>query len=305
MKSSAPLRSIDARLTASTLPGFPVTSRRSLRRAGIDRRAIARRTEDGRLVEIWTDTFLVGIDLSRASRELVRAAAVESVGPRAALDGRSALHRRGLWDRHDDTIQVVSNRAHAPIPSWQVSFHTARSFDADHVEGIPTRCASEALFAATVELTPHQLAYVIKRGQYAREFTLEALEAGLADHARRRWVTRVRRAIDLRLAGSAGTKSRTEDELLPRLTEAFGEPLVNVFGAAGIPDYEPDFCWPLRRWIVEVDGDHHLDPNERVKDLARDEQLRAAGWIVVRIPWREVWRDVDAVEAHVRRSFGP
>ena len=76
-------------------------------------------------------------------------------------------------------------------------------------------------------------------------------------------------------------------------------------GIAGIPSHEPDFCWPDRRWIVEIDGRHHWDdPVQRRADLETDAILRAAGWIVVRIPWFRVWNDMPDVMSELRTAFG-
>jgi hypothetical protein len=177
--------------------------------------------------------------------------------------------------------------------------------EAKPIDGIPTVAALDALFSAATEMTPHQLAFVIHRGQYARLLTLPMIERTLESTPGRRGATRIRRAVELRLDESVGTRCRTEDILLPYATTRFGEPHVNVFGIAGIPDYEPDFCWPEQRWIIEVDGDQHTeDPNQARKDRDRDEVLRQCGWIVVRVPWRDVWDVPAAVIRSAARRFG-
>jgi hypothetical protein len=297
--------SVEARIRAAAIPGFPVASRRALRAAGVDHRAIARRIEDGRLNELWHGSLLIGIDPEDAPADLRHAAAIAAAGPDAALDGTTALHRRGLWDRHDGVIHVASITPHADIPGEPVRFHRRVVTSADRIDGLAVRPALDALVAAAVELTAHQLAYVIGRATYRREFTLEDVERRLADARSTRWISRLRRAVELCRDGSAGTRCNSEDLLLPHVTHAFGEPKVNVCGSAGIVDHEPDFCWPTKRWIVEIDGDQHVDdPVQRRKDEHRDAILRAAGWIVVRIYWRDVWRNPSAVIARLRAEFG-
>lgn len=91
--------------------------------------------------------------------------------------------------------------------------------------------------------------------------------------------------------------------MLPLVTGCWGEPLVNVLGAAQLRDYEPDFCWPGRRWIVEIDGDHHLDPAIRARDEERDARLRASGWIIVRVPWRIAYHEPDLALSIIRDAF--
>jgi very-short-patch-repair endonuclease len=62
--------------------------------------------------------------------------------------------------------------------------------------------------------------------------------------------------------------------------------------------------WDRMRCIVEVDGRHHLaDPAIRAADRERDVILRAAGWIIIRIPWYRVWRDLPRVLDDIERAF--
>jgi len=84
------------------------------------------------------------------------------------------------------------------------------------------------------------------------------------------------RAIDLYLAGSAGTRSDLEDRFL-ELVRGFPSPLVNMEYLG----YEVDFRWPERKLVVEVDG-NHTRPRDKRSDAARDRVLRAAGYTVVR-----------------------
>jgi hypothetical protein len=276
-----------------------------MRAHGVHRNAVARRIADGRLVELWPDTFLIGVDPELAPRDVIRAAALACVGPGSSLDGLSALHRRGMWERHDESIQVVGPRGHAAIPDYGITFRRsgARAATSDLVDGIATRDASEALIAGAAALSAHQIAYILGRGEYLGQLSTASVLDELQRCAGRTGTPAVRRALELRVDGSAGTRGCSEDRLLPNVTAAHGEPLVNVRGAAGIPDYEPDFCWQGRRWIVEIDGGHHLDPDVRAIDQARDRLLTSAGWIVVRIWWKDVWMRLHEVLAHIARCF--
>lgn len=298
---------VDARIAAAAVPGFPLVSRRALRDVGVARASILRRIADERLSVLWPGMLVVGRRPQDPPRDLVLMAAVAFAGPHAVLDGASALERHDLWDRHDGTVHVASPEMHRPIHEFRITFHRRVGREGRRpvlVQGIPTRDATDALFAAAGSLTRFQLAYIIKRGEYRHAFTLDSLE----DECRRRrhhpHVDRVRAAIRLRRMGSAGTKSRSEDRPLPAIIARHGEPLVNVCGAAGLIDYEPDFCWPESRVIVEIDGGHHRDDvDQREKDEARDRLLREAGWTIVRIWWRDVWQDLSGVLDKVARAF--
>lgn len=306
---------------------MPLTTRQRLRKSGICDEAIATRLADGRMWEIWPPVLMVNVRPHEVLPDHVLGAAVLLVGLRGTLDGASALERRGLWDRHDGSITVSSDRGHAPITflvprAWRrskpwsrrrrkISIRFVRSRDAktcrvDVIGGIRTRSATDALVRAASGFTPHQLAYVIKRAEYTQEFSLEDVARLMERRGGRRGNRSLRRAVELRRAGSAGTKSRSEDVALVPLTKAFGEPLVNVRGSAGIPSHEPDFCWTEWKWIVEIDGGHHIDdPAQREADRRTDELLRSMGWTVVRIWWERVWNDLPGVMAEIRAAFHP
>ncbi|MCW2962235.1 MAG: hypothetical protein JWM90_2622 [Thermoleophilia bacterium] len=300
-----PPKSIEARIAAATVPGFPIATRSALRAAGVDRDAVRRRLQEGRLHQVLPDTFLVGVDPRAVPRDTWLRAAVARGGDASMLDGTSALERHMVWDRHDGRIHVATPLAIAPEPRLGLRFHRlpTQRLVGTELDGIPTRGIIDAVFSAARELTAHQLAYVIWRAEYRHHVTLDQLDAELTRRHGDSGTARLRAAIELRRQGSVGTKSRSEDLLLPLLTQAFGTPLVNVRGCAGIVGYEPDNCYPLVRWIIEVDGGHHVDDPQTVElDRVRDEILRAAGWRVDRITWHRVHHDATAVMRELRRG---
>ncbi|WP_246064062.1 DUF559 domain-containing protein [Blastococcus colisei] len=61
-----------------------------------------------------------------------------------------------------------------------------------------------------------------------------------------------------------------------------------------------DRCWPEVKLAVELDGAaHHTSPEDRQKDLARDRELAALGWVVLRFTYADVLRDPEGVRAKV------
>jgi very-short-patch-repair endonuclease len=246
-------------------------------------------------------------DVDDLQPDLLRAAAVVTVEP-SMLGGVTAIHRLTGWDRFEQDVHVYSQHRHANLSARRVWFHhvatehdVASSVMCRH---LPTAPPVLAMLQAGAQLTAHQAASAIRELEYHCGLVIDELETDLRSRQRVVGAPRLRRAIELRRSGSAGTKSRSEDHLLPHVMARFGEPLVNVRGAAGMPDYEPDMLWPTLRCIVEVDGRHHLDdPAIRAADLERDALLRAVGWIVVRVPWYRVWRDLSRVVREIERAF--
>lgn len=65
-----------------------------------------------------------------------------------------------------------------------------------------------------------------------------------------------------------------------------------------------DRAWPEVKLAVELDGAaHHTSPEDRKKDLARDRELAALGWIVLRFTYADVLRDPEGVRAKVLEVY--
>jgi very-short-patch-repair endonuclease len=61
--------------------------------------------------------------------------------------------------------------------------------------------------------------------------------------------------------------------------------------------YFPDFLCMSRRLVVEVDGPHHEELEQRDHDVRRDQVLASSGFQTLRFPTRAVHEDIDAVVA--------
>lgn len=65
-----------------------------------------------------------------------------------------------------------------------------------------------------------------------------------------------------------------------------------------------DRAWPEAKLAVELDGArHHTSPEDRRRDLARDREMAALGWVVLRFTYAEVLRDPDGVRAKVLEVY--
>lgn len=204
-------------------------------------------------------------------------------------------------------MHVVSHRPYASLDGAAIVWHRAADLEPDHIEfvdGIPTTTLARTCVDLGRRLTAHQLAHIMWEAAYRRTLDLDAIRELLLTNIRCPGSAVVRRAIELHLAGCAGTRSVTEDLLLGALIR-FGiiEPVVNTAGITGVGDLEPDFCWPRHRLIVEVDGSGHTRPGAAAKDAQRDELLASAGWRVIRFTAEEIWRDVAAVVADIARAL--
>jgi hypothetical protein len=117
----------------------------------------------------------------------------------------------------------------------------------------------------------------------------------------RRWgIARVRRAVGL-------VDPRAESPPESRVRVA-----LVLAGLAPVPQYEVrvggellgrvDLAFPEARLAVEYEGAYHFEDGQIVRDDARYERLRAAGWTVIRLSSADL-RALDAVVSRVRAAL--
>lgn len=118
--------------------------------------------------------------------------------------------------------------------------------------------------------------------------SLATLEAAIRAAEGRRGVMRARRAL-VRLDGRSGSppesliRVRIEDAGLPR-------PALNVdvFDRSGGWIACPDLVYEEAKVAIEYEGAHHREPRQFGLDLARDQLLTLAGFVVVRAGPRDL-----------------
>lgn len=252
-----------------------------LNQLGVSNSSIAKRVRRGLLHPIHRGVWSVGHSgLSRHGRFL---AAVRATGHDAALSHLAAASLWNIWRRPVDSIDVVSSSRRQPIPGIHV--HLSRALTAREVrrrERIPVTSVARTIRDLGDVLTPYQLANVIHEAEFRKRFNRRELDRLLVRSRGRGAVTIVRRALEIRDGGSAGTFSELEDTFLA-LAQAGGlEPLVNVPIDVQDGSLRPDFHWPDAMLIVEVDGGGHARKRSKEEDRGRDARFHVAGWTVMR-----------------------
>jgi very-short-patch-repair endonuclease len=66
-----------------------------------------------------------------------------------------------------------------------------------------------------------------------------------------------------------------------------------------ISPYIADFYCSAARLVIEIDGTHHFEDGQTIRDEVRDRQLRRLGYRILRIPAAEVMADADEVADRV------
>lgn len=288
---------IDVTLTELAAGSKGVLTYHELQSTGIDSSAIARRIRWGTVRRHASGVYLVGRSAHRPTDDELLLATVRSFGRDAALSHLSAAARLGMWRRPSGPVQVTS-RSHHPVITRRNLVHHRRCDPWDDgcvvaVGDIPTTAPLLTATQLGLCLTCHQLPGVYHEGIFMGHFSLPDLEAAVDAAAGVRGIATVRRGLALYKAGSAGTRSRSEDQLLSALLASWApEPLVNLRGATGLAGVELDLVWPDEQVVVEVDGRHDRPPNE-ISDAQVDALLRDQGWLVIRVTADDVWKRLD------------
>jgi very-short-patch-repair endonuclease len=279
-----------ARVTARRLAAGQcgVASRRQLLGAGVPRWLLRLELRTQRWQTTGTQTVALHngpLDL-RARRWI----AVLEAGPRAALDGVSALRAAGVEHLTDEvvTVAVPKGARRRRLPGVRV--RETRRYRADDVvhDGIPRTAPAvaavhAALWAATDKQATFFLTLVVQQG-LCRPSDLSDAATAVRRHPRRRLLAQV--VLDL----ADGSRSLGELDVARALrTRGLPEPVRQAVRRRPSGTQYLDADFPSYGISMEVDGSQHDLPRQRLADLLRDLDLAAEGRTTVRIPliaWR-------------------
>jgi very-short-patch-repair endonuclease len=275
-----------------------VIARRQLFELGMSPSAIDYRIKVGRLRAVFRGVYLTGYGpLPDRARDL---AAALAYAPDAVVSHRSA---GALWrvieplPRAAIDITIRHGRGHGRGQPG-IRLHRVRELRANEIrrlDGIPLTSPARTLVDLATDLPLRQLEQAFAEAQARRLVSKSALLHLLNRHRGRPGTAALRGLVE----GSAPTLTRSEAEerLLALIRRAgLSQPKVN----AQLGPYEVDFLWREQRLIVEIDGfAFHSSRIAFERDRARDAQLQARGWRVVRITWRQLVHEPERVVATV------
>ena len=234
-------------------------------------------------------------------------AAVLTAGPGAVLSHRSAA---ALWGiRHTTSATVDVTVPHALRPRAGLRPHRTRLPHDEVTEhnGIPTTTPPRTLLDLATVLPKHHLERAINEAEYRRLTDPVSLDALAARYPRRQGVPTIRKLLEAQTTGHTLTRSDLEARFLDLLDRAdLPRPQINTPITLNGHTIEPDCTWPHHHLIVELDGyASHGTRHAFEKDRARDRRLQAAGWRVIRITWRQLHADPDAIADEIRALLEP
>jgi very-short-patch-repair endonuclease len=278
---------------------FGVITRAQLLDIGLSPSAISRRLADGRLHRIHRGIYLVGHPV--APPGALEMAALLACGDDAVLSHTSAAARWGFASAGEDVHVTVSGRHRDHLDGVRV--HCVRSLSTTEVRrrhGLPVTSPARTLLEMAEEVPLEELERAVAEGRrlgLARDGELEAQ----LDRSPGRHGVKPLRSLLKREAGPAFTRSQAEQRLLKLIRNArLPSPRCNV-PAAG---HEVDFLWPEQKLVVEIDGyAFHRSRTAFETDRRRDADLQLAGYRVLRITWRRLVEEPEAVVAQIATAL--
>jgi very-short-patch-repair endonuclease len=261
-----------------------IVSRRQLYAAGITRAEVRAnlRALRWRAVGRQCICFHRG-PLTRPARHWV---AVLEAGPRAYLDGASALVHAGLKNFEPDAIRVSvprGARVYRRLPG--VDVRQTRRWSADDVvgAGLPrARPAVAAVHAALWARSNREAALVLTMTVQQRIVDAAALSREMLKVRRDRRRSFIHGVLHDLLDG---VRSLGELDVARECRErGLPEPSRQVLRRAKNGSYYLDVYWERWRLVVEIDGIHHAWVSQIVGDALRQNSLALDGDTVLRLP---------------------
>jgi very-short-patch-repair endonuclease len=271
-----------------------------LEAAGLSRTVIARLAREGVLWRVYRGVYLFGHgNLLPGAREL---AAVLACGQETFVSHRSAAALLGLASAQDGAVEVTvlrrSCRSRTGLP-----VHNVERLDVpDHgsIRGIPVTSPARTIVDFASQASPYELERAIAEA-YALELVTEAEIYAAIERAPNRPGVGAVRAQLRRDGGPQWTQSEGERRML-KLIRAAGLPPPHT--QARVAGWPADFLWAEQRLIVEVDGyPFHSGRRAFERDRRRDQAHIAAGYIVIRVTWRQLTEEPLVVITTIARAL--
>jgi very-short-patch-repair endonuclease len=280
-----------------------VVARAQLTERGVKLEAIEGRIGRGQLHAVHRGIYAVGHRALALEGRLL--AAVLACGSGTVLSHRSAARIWRILPGSRGPIELTRARGwRAPTGVW-VHRAPIPPDEVTAIEGVPVTCLSRTLLDLAVVVTRRRLEQAINEVQVLGLSDALSLRDLLDRYPRRRG-SRVIRDLLRDEAGSFGiTRSDLEDRFVA-LLEAHGLPRPRLNARVRVRDrfLEVDCVWPDRKLVVELDGrGAHGTALAFERDRERDRLLIIAGWRVIRLTWRQIHEDAEAVVADLRRAF--
>jgi very-short-patch-repair endonuclease len=261
---------------------------------GIRDQALARRVRRRTLHRYHRGVYLVGLIEAPRTREM---AALLACGGQAVLSHRSAAHLWGLPvarpDRVDVTRPTSANRSGIRVHRRVLDLEDVRRLD-----GLRLTSPPRTLLDLASSVSGRELERLVEEAQVLHLATRREIEA-VAMPGR----SGVRALLTALASFDAPAMTRSEAErALRQLLRSAGLP-VPVFNAR-VGGHEVDLHWAGQRLVGEMDGwQFHSTRAAFERDRARDQDLVALGFRVIRVTWRQIVHEPERLLARIAAAL--
>lgn len=288
-----------SQLDGLTRPPHGLLVRSDLHMAGMSRHTWRRAITQGDLVEVMPGVAVVAT--RPITVPLRMAAAVLSVGPGALLSHRSAAHVWGVeaMPTHPiDVIRVDYRSRPGNLGRTGVVVHRPRDLvdlrPVTHGDQVVTNPLRTLLDLGAV--MPRSVEAALQHMRVKRLVTLDDVTIALTNHASpgRKGLGALRAAVASQQLDRVPPDSVLEEHMA-RLVRRFGLPPVKFH--ARLANHEVDF-WIIGTCLyLECDGwsSHGLKRDQFEYDRKRTAILSAAGFVGIRVTWRQVMQQPHLV----------
>jgi very-short-patch-repair endonuclease len=263
---------------------------------GFSAKAIEHRVRGGLLHRVHRGVFAVGHgSLSEAADH---AAALLYAGDDTVISHDSAAAVWGLASSPSFVAITMIGRHARGQPNLHV--HEVSVLDIRDVrlhQGFPVTAPARTLIDCATNPTIDRM---LNEARALRLVADKDIHQAIARCPGRTGVAGMRALLEAE-ADSGFTRSEAERRLKRLVEEAeierpiFNQPLLG---------YKPDALWPRQRVILEVDGyGFHGHRQAFERDRARDARLVAAGYVVIRVTWRQLTQRPSFVAATIARTL--
>lgn len=231
-------------------------------------------------------------------------AAVFAAGPDAVASHRCAGVLYGLDAVYGRVIEVTVPFNEEPDPSGVIVHRTRRPNPASVVDAIPVTSIEKNLLDLAPILGERNLYKATRSAIHMGLTTAEKFDLAIGRYGGRGVAGTRRARLVAREVADDQSGSPAEIDLAWIVADAPVPPPIQQMQIAlprGGFAY-PDFCWPDRMRIVEVDGfGAHGTPEQLEADLQRQNQLMELGWEIRRFTASEIRDEPHRVRAEIVR----
>jgi very-short-patch-repair endonuclease len=282
-----------------------VVGRRQLLEVGLGRVAIVERLRHGHLHEVHRGVYVVGA--RRISRKGQWMAAILAGGPGTVLSHRSAARLWKLLPLAAELVEVSSPSSTRTRRHGVVGHRSSLQKDEWLTrDGIPATSPFRTIFdlAAVAELRELERAF---HEAEAREVTDRvSLPMLLERYPGRRGSKNLRELLASR--GPIGITRNDFEEAFVALVDRsdLRRPRMNAPLSVRGRFFEIDALWENGRVAVELDSrEIHGTHKKFESDRLRDRVLIAEGWRTIRVTWRQLQEEPEAIAEDLRSALYP